>query len=370
MNVDVALYLPSLGGGGAERVTVTLANGLAERGLSVDLVLVSAKGPHLVNVSPKVRIVDLNAGRVLLSLLPLVGYLRRTHPKAMLSALGHANIIAVIARKLAMIDFTLLVAEHTNVAASRSETRLLMSKVVYSLRGWAYLRADKVLAVSRGVANDLITLYSLPPDHVITVYNPVITSELMVRSKESLDCAWFREGESPVILSVGRMIPAKDYSTLIRAFAKVREYVECRLVILGDGELRQDIEGLISDLELNEYVMLPGFVENPYAWMSRSSLFVLSSYREGLPTVLIEAMACGSPVISTDCPSGPSEILEGGKWGELVAIGDVSGLAKKMLEVLNSSTKINVSPRLEAFTADTIIEEYKKVLLPKLEKKD
>jgi len=157
---------------------------------------------------------------------------------------------------------------------------------------------------------------------------------------------------------------------LIRAFAKVRKSFECRLVVLGDGELRPNIERLVSDLELDNDVVLPGFVDDPYSWMSRSSLFVLSSYREGLPTVLIEAMACGAPVISTDCPSGPSEILEGGKWGELVAIGDVSGLAKKMLEVLNSSTKINVSPRLEAFTADTIIEEYKKVLLPKLEKKD
>src|SRR5690554_434441 len=152
MNVDVALYIPSLGGGGAERVTVTLANGLAERGLLVDLVLVSAKGPNLINVSPKVRIVDLGASRALLSLLPLVGYLRRTRPKAMLSALGHTNVVAVIARKLAMIDVNLLVAEHTNISASRSEDHALMSKLVYFLRRWAYPRADKVLAVSDGVA--------------------------------------------------------------------------------------------------------------------------------------------------------------------------------------------------------------------------
>lgn len=370
MAVDVLLFIPSLGGGGAERVTVTLANGLAERGLTVELVVGFAKGPNLANVSPKVNLINLNARRVLWSLLPLAGCFRRTRPKAILSAMGHANIIAVIARKLALVDSKLLVAEHTNVAASWSESRSVLSKMVYILRRWAYPKADKVIAVSKGVGEGLIALYSLKPDHVITIYNPVITPELLVKSQESIDHHWFREGEPPVIISVGRLIAAKDYFTLIRAFSKVRKFVKCRLVILGEGELRPDLEGLVEALELNEDVILPGFVDNPYAWMAQSSLFVLSSRREGLPTVLIEAMACGTPVISTDCPSGPFEILEGGKWGGVVPMGDESSLSKKILEVLNSSSKINTSPRLESFMVDTIIEEYQIALLSNLEMKE
>src|SRR5690554_4079564 len=222
MAVDVAMFLPNLGGGGAERVTVTLANGMAERGLSVDLVLVSAKGPHLVNVSPKVRVVNLNSRRVSLSVFRLARYFRRARPKSILSALGHANIIAVISKKLSGVNSRLVIAEHTNVSMSRLESHSIRGRVVFALRHWIYPKADKVVAVSKGVADDLIRVFSLPPDQVITIYNPVITPELSTKAKRSVSCSWFEVGNPPVILSVGRMIAAKDYTTLIKAFSKVR----------------------------------------------------------------------------------------------------------------------------------------------------
>ncbi len=157
---------------------------------------------------------------------------------------------------------------------------------------------------------------------------------------------------------------AKDFSVLIRAFAKVRAKRDCRLVILGEGELRPELEALVRELDVQDSVQLPGFVNNPYAWMSRAELFVLSSAWEGFGNVLVEAMACGATVVSTDCPSGPSEILEGGKWGPLVPVGDVDALAERMLEALSSPTDVNAKLRARDFDYAAIVGQYIETLCP------
>ena len=362
--MHIAIYLPSLRGGGAERAMVTLANGFADRGLKVDLVLVRAAGPYLSEVSPGVRIVDLQSNRVLTSLPSLVRYLRRERPLAMLSALSHANIIAIVARMLAGVHVRLVVSERSNLSMSSSRPQNLRGRAVLPLVRWIYRKADGVVAVSRGVADDLARTIDLPRGLISVVYNPVVTSELIEKSKMPLEHPWLGEGKSPVILGVGRLTQQKDFATLIRAFAQVRTIRECRLVILGEGELRTELEQLVASLGVQDSVQLPGFADNPFAWMSRVRLFVLSSRWEGLPNVLIQAMACGTAVVSTDCPSGPDEILEGGKWGRLVPVGDVEALAEAMTALLEAPRDQlpDVHQRAGDFAQGLAVDGYLQVL--------
>lgn len=362
--MHIAIYLPSLRGGGAERAMVTLANGFADRGLKVDLVLVRAEGPYLSEVSPGVRIVDLQSSRVLTSLPGLVRYLRQERPQAMLSALNHANVIAVVARMLARVPIRLVVSERNNVSLSGSSSKNLRSRVVLHMMRWAYRKADGVTAVSGGVADDLANAINLPRNRISVIFNPVVTPELIGKSRMPLEHPWLGEGKPPVILGVGRLTQQKDFATLIRAFAQVRTIRECRLVILGEGELRTELEQLVASLGVQGSVQLPGFADNPFAWMSRVRLFVLSSRWEGLPNVLIQAMACGAAVVSTNCPSGPDEILEGGKWGRLVPVGDVEALAEAMTALLEAPRDQlpDVHQRAGDFAQGLAVDGYLQVL--------
>ena len=370
----LALFLPSLHGGGAERVKVNLAQGFAERGLKVDLVLAKAEGPYLSRVSSKVRVVDLRAKRVLYSLPALVQYLRRERPAALLSALNHANVVAIWAKKLACVKTRLVATEHTVLSQSTENTSSLRGRLMPLLIRLFYPWADAVVAVSRGVAEDLSSMTGLPLNKIKVIYNPVITPELFAKAEEPVDHPWFRPGEPPVILGVGRLTAAKDFPTLIRAFALVHKERPARLMILGEGEDRPELEALVRELGLEQDVALPGFVENPYKYMKRAAVFVLSSRWEGLPTVLIEALALGTPVVSTDCPSGPREILKGGECGLLVPPGDPKKLAEGILRILTDKAlacELAEKGRRRAtdFTVDKAVEQYLTLIKECLAKK-
>ena len=356
----VAIYVPSLGGGGAERMMVTLANAFADRGLSVDLVLANTQGPYLQNVSPAVRIVDLRSTRVMTSLPGLVHYLRRERLQAMLSALNHANVIAIIARSLSRVRLRLVVSERSTLSPSRP--LLFRELLIPWMIRWFYPRADKVVCVSQGVADDLIETIGLPPEKLSVVYNPVVSDVLIEKSRAALDHAWFEPSEPPVILGVGRLTVQKDFAVLLRAVAQVRAVRPVRLVILGEGELRSTLERLAQELGIAADVLMPGFVANPFPWMRRAALFVLSSLWEGLPGVLIEAMACGTPVVSTNCQSGPEEILENGRWGRLVPVGDANALAQAIDATLGDSHKPKVIVRANDFSTDRAVEAYLSLL--------
>ncbi|RTH32330.1 glycosyl transferase [Thermus scotoductus] len=355
----LALFLPSLRGGGAERVMVHLARGFAERGFQVDLVLAKAEGPYLAEVPPSVRVVDLRASRVLFSLPGLVRYLRKERPHALLSALDHANVIVCLAHRLARVPSRLVISEHNTLSASRPQNA--RGRLLPWFMRWTYPWADAVIAVSQGVAEDLIHLTGLPREKIQVIYNPVVTPELFAKAREPLDHPWLASGEPPVILGVGRLTEQKDFPTLIRAFALVRAQRPARLMILGEGELRPQLEALVHELGLQDDVALPGFVENPYAYMARAAVFVLSSRREGFGNVLVEAMACGTPVVSTDCPSGPREILDHGKYGRLVPVGDVKSLAESILKAMDEPPYRDLS-RVAEFTLEKSLERYGAVL--------
>lgn len=316
---------------------VTLANAFAERGYTVDLVLAVAQGPYLQEVDEAVRVVDLQAGRVVRSLFPLIRYFRQERPAALLSAMTHANVIALLARVLANISMRLVISERTTISMEANRARDFVAHVYYSLAHLLYRRADQVVAVSKAAAEDLARFTRLPASAIKVIYNPFELDRIQSRAAEELMHPWFGATQSPVVLAVGRLNQAKGHHSLIRAFSRLRaEGFHLRLMILGEGELRANLEALVSECGLtSDDVQMPGFVSNPFAYLSRCGVFVLSSRYEGLPGALIEAMACGVPVVSTDCPSGPREILESGRWGALVPVGDEIALAEAIKSVLS-----------------------------------
>jgi len=359
----IAIYLPSLCGGGAERVMVTLANGIADRGYHVDLVLANAEGPYLKDVMPVVHIINLGASRVLFSLPPLVRYLREAQPDALLSALSHANVVAIIAAKIARTHTRIAVSERVTLTSEQYRAATVLSRFIPWLMKELYHSANSVIAVSFGVADNLTKTIGLQRENIDVIYNPTVSDDIYQKSLQPVDMSCLKNRDLPTLLAAGRLTKQKDFQTLIRAVAIVRKQRNINLVILGEGELRPQLEKLVRQLDLGAHVALPGFVENPFAWMRASSLFVLSSAFEGLPNVLLEAMACGTPVISTDCPSGSAEILENGKWGRLVPVGDASALAQAIMATLDETTHPEVMIRASDFGVDRAVTAYLQVLL-------
>jgi glycosyltransferase involved in cell wall biosynthesis len=355
----VAFFLPLLSGGGAERVMVNLAAAFIEKGVRVDFVLARAEGPYLDQLSKEARLVDLKSLGVLTSLPRLVRYLRRERPAALISALDHANIVAIWAKLLAGTGTRTVVTLHNTISIKmKSASRISKGRLLPALIHFFLGRADAIIAVSAGVAEDYARAVSIPLEKIKIIYNPVISDSLLEKSKEPLDHPWFGPGEVPVILSVGRLTEQKNFPGLIEAFAKVREKTPARLLILGEGKLRSELEELVKKLNLQGEVSLPGFVDNPYRFMSRAAVYVLSSTWEGLPTVLIEALAAGAPVVATDCKSGPNEILMGGELGKLVPVGDTSALAEGICDCLTGNRPEVPAELLSRFTLERTVQEY------------
>jgi len=358
----LALFLPSLTGGGAERVVVNMAIAFCERGIDVDLVLLQPEGPYLRELPPRVRVVDLKASRMLTGFAALVRYLRRDKPSIMLSAMRHSNVTALLAALLSRSQVPVIVCDHNTATVELDKNPGIKSTVIRALMRWLYPRAYSIVAVSKGVADDLGILLKLNTDRINVIHNPIVKDELFTLSNLPVSHPWFVSRLIPVVLAVGRLTPQKDYQTLLQAFSIARKKRELRLMILGEGELRSSLEASIERLGLVEDVALPGFAENPLAYMRQADIFVLSSLWEGLPTVLIEAMACGAQVISTDCPSGPDEILENGKWGKLVPVGDTNALARAMLDTLENPGP-SPAQRAMDFSVDKSVDAYLSLLL-------
>lgn len=369
---SIAIFLRSLHGGGAERVIVNLVRGFAEQGIKMDLVLLKAEGTYLSQVSKEVRIIDFNASKFdrgkkwrlptsfqsTSSLPKLINYLQQEQPKVLLSATHFTNEIAILAKHLSRTSTRVIVSEHTTVSVEAKRVEQISARLIPLTSRIFYPWADGIVAVSQGVAKDLANVTKLPKERIQTIYNPVITPELLLMAKEPLDHPWFANGEPPVILGVGRFVKQKDFPTLIKAFAEVRKVRPARLMILGGGRERSHLESLVRELNLENDVALLNFVKNPFAYMARATVFVLSSAWEGLPTVLIEAMAVGTTVVATNCPSGSDEILANGKYGFLVPVGDSSAIAQAILSVLSGNNKQIDSEWLNQFTLDNSTQNY------------
>jgi glycosyltransferase involved in cell wall biosynthesis len=289
--------------------------------------------------------------------------LRSERPCALLSLIVDPNLISVRAKYYARIPMRLVISERASIMRFlvwNELTRIPLMKRDYP-------KADKIVVISYGLFYEINRILSIPKDKIIVIYNP-IDPELFQKMNEPINHPWFEDGQPPVILAVGRLTKQKDFPNLLRAFAIVRQYRPVRLLILGDGEDRPLLEQLAKDLNISEDVSLPGFTDNPYAFMKKSAIFVLSSIYEGFGNVLVEALACGCPVVATDCPTGPREILDNGRYGRLVPVGDHEALAKAILETLDNpdfpATKEERIQRALEFSLDAAVEKYLQVLLP------
>ena len=356
----LALFMPGFAGGGAERVMLILAKGFADQGFVVDLVVTKAKGALLNDVPEKVQMVDLGARRIAFSLVPFARYLRAAKPDAILAMLPSTNVIAILAKALVRGRSRLVVGEQNTLSAAMKGTRFKRARILPSVMRRTYRKADAVVAASVGVADDLARMLEFPRDKIEVIYNPIDVSRIRTLASEAIKDPWFEKNAGDVILSAGRLTRQKDFPTLIRAFALLKCERPVRLLILGEGEDRSELEQLVNELGLNGQVRLPGFVSNPYAYMRQASIFVLSSQWEGFGLVVAEALACGTAVVSTDCPSGPREILKDGELGRLVPPGDADLLAAAISESLDQEPRAPVID--EAFLPETAVDHYLRLL--------
>lgn len=389
-----ALFLPSLAGGGVARAMLHLAEAFVHRGYRVDLVLCRKTGPYVGHIPSGVRVVTLSqswqgrlwalaadytgCGALLLPILlpykspptvpflpALVRYLRRARPTALLAAKTPANLAALWARRLAGVPTRVVISERTTLSQEMRGTQKWRWRFIAPVVRRVYPWADAIVAVSHGVADDLAGIAKLPRDSIRPIYNPTVPPQIAEKARIPLDHPWFAPGAPPVILGVGRLEVQKDFPTLLRAFARVRAARPLRLIVLGEGRKRKELETLAVTLGVAADVALPGFVDNPYAYMARAAVFVLSSAWEGLSNVLIEALACGCPVVSTDCPSGSAEVLANGRYGPLVPVGDDAALARAIVTMLDTPPDRDLlRARAACFSIERAVEQYLEVLLP------
>ena len=338
---------------------LNLTRNFVARGVKVDLVLNFPGATFLWDFPPEVRIVNLEAEKILTRVPKLVRYLRQEQPTALMSANHFANEVALCAKHFSGVPTRVVVSEHTHLSQEVGNTSPLTFKHWSPLTSRLfYPSADAIVAVSQGVAEDIATITGLAADRIQVINNPIETDEIIEKGKEPVDHPWFNSPELPVILGVGRLEKQKNFSNLINAFVKIREVREARLMILGEGSERDRLEDIIRELGLENEVAMPGFVRNPFAYMARSAVFVLSSAWEGRPVVLGEVMALGTPIVSTNCPSGPYELLDGGKYGELVPVNDSEALAQAILKVLSGQTKPADPAWLAQFNMEGTAQKY------------
>ncbi len=395
-----AILLKDLDGGGTQKMGLTIARALVARGHRVELLAMRPQGVLAGEIPANVPVWPLGragpfawraqalaggapgAVAVLRSLWPpppsdafaylpaLVSYLRRKRPTALLAATPYINLAALLARRVARVSTRVLVSEHNDLGHGHSlgcgyERRRLVALMRL------YAEAEMVVAVSRGVARDVAARSGLPESRIRTIYNPAVGPDTERLAAEPLEHPWFAPGAPPVILAVGQLSERKDYPTLIRALALVRQWRDARLLILGKlgddaktEKARRQLMDFARAQGVGQAVAVPGFALNPYRYLARAGVFVLSSRHEGFGNVIAEALACGCPVVSTDCPSGPTEILDGGRFGTLVPVGDPAAMAEAIVANLEAPPPAErLRKRAMLFNVDRAVDGYEEILL-------
>ena len=356
----VALFMPSFKGGGAERDVLHFAKGFIQRGVAADVVVASARGPYREALPKQVRLIDLKAWKTSTSLPALLQYLRRERPQALMSTLVDADTVALIARRI-IRDMPLVVRV---VNTFSSVLAFADFKDRMKLNAWKRLLpiADAIISNSCGVKADLQE--RIPGiSHVEAIHNPVIWPDIGEQAAEPVEHPWFEDGQPPVILCAGRLEPVKGHEVALRALAEILKSRRVRLVVLGEGPLLGELQALAKRLKIADSVDFAGFRPNPFAYMAKAAALVLASRHEGLGNVLIQALACGTPIVSTDCPFGPREIMEDGKWGRLVPVGDWRALARAILETLDHPPAPELLiARASRYDADASIDAHLRLL--------
>lgn len=358
----IAFFLPDLRGGGAERVAVNLVAPLRARGFEIDFVLASAEGELLALLPPDVTVVNLKAKRFRSALLPLIRYLRQRRPDALQARMWPLTVIAVIARRIARVPTRLMISDHIALSHQYGHLRATFAALKATTR-WFYPQADVRMLVSKGAADDLAALSGLPRDSLEVVYNPVPPPPAPTAVAVAEAKALWGSGDGARIISVGTLKHQKNHALLIRAFALLRQERAARLMIVGEGERRSDLAALAQSLDVADDVLLVGFRREPWALVAAADLFALSSDYEGFGNVLVEAMRLGVRIVTTDCPSGPAEIVDDGRYGELVPVNDPAALAAGMARALSApQAPDRLRDRAEAVSGIGAVDRYVELL--------
>jgi len=355
----ICLFLTSFRGGGAERFMVVLAGTLVNRGYEVDLVVSQADGPYRDQVDSRVNIIDLGHQKVFASVFSLVRYFNESRPIAILSTMMHANAVCGIALGLSRHKAPLVLRE----AIEPMPGGTLHNRIIYAVAKHVYRRADAIIGVSEATATKTSDALKFPPQLPLHVIDNPFLPEMLELSKLDTEQAIPGDSSAAFILAAGRLELAKDFRTLISAVARLKKNRDVKLIILGEGGERNALEQQIKNEGLEGSVFLPGFVKNPFAWMSRCDVFVLSSVLEGSPNILIQSVACGAKVVASRLPGCTNSLLAKDDVGRLVDTGDVEGFAAAIAQTLDSPEKPDASAWRQRFDIETIADAYLAVML-------
>lgn len=353
--VKLAIFIPDMRGGGAERVALELIKGFVGRGHEVDLVVMRAEGELMALVPGQANIIDLNVERIRASVRPLARYLKQRRPDALLALMWPLTAVAVVAKLIARSATRIAVSDHGLLSEQYAGRLGSLAALRVTIR-LLYPRADVRIAPSRGIAADIGNLGGLKRESFKVIRNPVSVPPWPFEADEDADPSW---GDATIrVLTVGALKPEKDHGLLLNAFAEFSRGREAQLTILGEGSLRPQLAALAGRLGIAERVHMPGFRTNPWPFYATAHLFVLSSQSEGFGNVLVEAMAAGIPIVSTDC-AGPREILEGGKWGMLIPVHDRDAMSQAMEQAINRPIDRDaLKSRAEQFRPEHVIDSY------------
>lgn len=350
----IAIFIPTLAGGGAESAMVILAQELSRRGFLVDLILKKAQGELLAKVPPEVNIINFDVPAMRHTLTKLVRYINQKQPDTIISALELPNVVSVLARILAKSKPKIIISIHGIISKQNPIYHKSLDKVIFKL---IYPRADHIVAVSNICAQDAVKYLHLPHSRINVIYNPVIDEGFYKRSKELNHFSITEKQNYKKILSIGRLEKVKDHQTLLVAFKEIQKKYYAKIIILGEGTYRKEISKRVNEMGLENDVIMPGFIDNPLPIIEEADVLVNTSKHESFSIVIVEALACHCPVVSTAC-GGPEEILANGKFGHLVPIGDHKAIADAIEKVFKGDLRLANPEWLDQFSIETSVQKY------------
>lgn len=361
----VIVLLGSFSGGGSERAMINFSNGLIERGATVDVLVGRTEGPFRFLLSDKANVIELGGG-MLKSIRKIRSHIDASKETIVFASQLHVNIAAMLSVAFKGSQHKVVLREATTPSKQLERATTLGKKALIRLSRILFKKADHIIAVSDVSKEDAIEFYDLDPKRITTVFAPFITEDFLKQADQMVHHPWFDEGFR-VVTSMGRVMPVKDFGTLIKAFGLARKVEDSRLMIIGntdrDVAYFSELQTLVQELRLEDYVEFVGFQSNPFPYLSHTHVYVLSSLFEGLPGSLVQALGLGCQIVSTDCKSGPSEILKGGSLGRLVPVGDHVAMSSSIIDALRSERwNGKTLEKVEEFTEKSSIEKLLSIL--------
>ncbi len=362
----IAFFSYDMRVGGAEKMILTLLPWFINAGYSIDLVLVKKTGAFLTDIDQRVNLISLKKEHVGQSLFPLLKYFKKSKPDVFISNLTHLNIVTIIAKFFSGTRSKIIITEHSSITTNNLQKGGKEGILVFLAR-FLYPLADKTVVVSEGAAQNLIEAIKINPNKVQSIYNPIDMDRIRILSGEKIDEFWLTEKSIPVLIAIGRLEQEKNFSFLLNVFQTLIKKRKVRLLILGEGSERQMLEQQMIAFGIENDVKLLGIKTNPYPYISNADILVCTSKYEGFNITLAESLACGTPVISMNCPYGPAEILDNGTYGQLISPGDQDGMVNAIIAAIDHPeslpSKEKLMERAKRFSAEKIFSEYQELFL-------